>query len=108
MLQQARQFKDMRIARSGKPVANFKKKWPNSNYKPYEEGSPDDFEKVYKAVGRGDSAAERAAMYVGKNYDDATEVLTMGIQLIYENPAEFAKADPEWFKFIVGVLKGTL
>lgn len=108
LLKQAQQFKDMRIARSGKPVVNFKKKWPGSNYKPYEEGSPDDFEKVYKAIGRTSESASRSAHYVGKSYDDATEILTMGIQMVYENPVEFARADPEWFKFVVGMLKGTL
>lgn len=44
--------------------------------------------------------------YVGKYYNGATEVIAMGVQLIYENPTKLAALDPEYFKFICGVLRG--
>lgn len=46
-------------------------------------------------------------IYIGKHYGSGhTEVLAMGFQKLYENPIHFAKHDPEYFKFVVGALKG--
>lgn len=48
--------------------------------------------------------------YVGKSYGDdpssASEILTMGVQLMYEDPVLFALEDPEYFDFIYGILRG--
>lgn len=30
----------------------------------------------------------------------------MGVEQLYKNPGEFASADPEYFKFILGYLRG--
>jgi hypothetical protein len=47
------------------------------------------------------------AIYVGKHYaSGATEILAMGFQKLYNNPGEFAHKDPEYFKFLIGVLRG--
>jgi hypothetical protein len=35
----------------------------------------------------------------------ATEVLSMGLQRLYEDPVGFAKQDPEYFRFILSVLR---
>jgi hypothetical protein len=36
---------------------------------------------------------------------NATEVLTMGLQRLYEDPIGFAKQDPDYFKFILSALR---
>ena len=49
------------------------------------------------------------AFYTGKEYPDkATEIVSMGLELLYEDPYNFAKADPEFFDFIMGILDGEL
>lgn len=38
----------------------------------------------------------------GKNYHGrATEVLTMGVERLHENPLEFHKTDPDFFQFVI-------
>jgi hypothetical protein len=50
--------------------------------------------------------------YCGKRYTkeeygyEATEIVSMGIQFLYESPRRFLKLDPEYFEFIVDLLKG--
>lgn len=54
--------------------------------------------------------------YCGKIYsmtDDysdafATEIMSMGVQELFTNPAKFRKEDPEYFNFVIANLKGTL
>jgi len=65
----------------------------------FEIGVGDDWTKMF-----GTSAGK----YVGKYYDNGTEVLSMGVQRLYEDPLGFAKNDPESFKFVVGILRGDL
>jgi SPP1 gp7 family putative phage head morphogenesis protein len=46
--------------------------------------------------------------YMGKNYghsSPATELLTMGVERLWKNPLEFLRNDPEYFEFIVKLLK---
>ena len=44
--------------------------------------------------------------YTGKVYSDgSTEVLSMGLQHMYQTPIEFAAADPEHFEFIMTILR---
>lgn len=49
--------------------------------------------------------------YTGKFYDDgrggisATEVFSMGVQQMIENPARFAREDPDHFAFMIDVLQ---
>lgn len=48
------------------------------------------------------------AYYAGMVYQDgATEVVSMGVEKLYDDPAGFAAADPEYFRFIVGLMSGT-
>lgn len=48
--------------------------------------------------------------YCGKDYIDrrgkrvATEILSMGVQMLFTDPVGFAKDDREYFDFVVGVL----
>lgn len=41
-----------------------------------------------------------------KKYLYATEVLTMGVQRMYEDPLQFAQLDPDWFDFAFSVPRG--
>lgn len=47
-------------------------------------------------------------MYCGKYYQTGTELLSMGLQKLATNPVDFAVSDPEFFKFIVGIIRGDL
>jgi hypothetical protein len=45
--------------------------------------------------------------YVGKVYDRGdTEIVSMGLEWMYKNPAEFHKKDPDHFDLILRILKG--
>jgi hypothetical protein len=44
--------------------------------------------------------------YMGKPYGDrATEILTMGIERLHDDPGDFAERDPEYFRFILSTLQ---
>jgi SPP1 gp7 family putative phage head morphogenesis protein len=95
----AREFRDYRIKKAGTKDVAMRKQFPDRNYSWDEVGNPDDWEKTF-----GDSA-----YYVGKTYASGdTEVISMGIEKLYAAPAEFAQKDPEFFKFIIGVMRGLL
>ena len=66
-------------------------------YEDHEVGRVDNFAAVF---------GKRAA-YVGKQYENdyATEVLSMGLEEMYRDPVGFAKADPDYFDFVVGVMR---
>lgn len=64
-----------------------------------EMGRDDDFAKAFGVD---------EAWYVGKHYDGLTEIVAMGVEKLYNDPAGFAKNDPEYFKFVLGILDGTL
>ena len=64
-----------------------------------EVGIEDEFKKAFAADGP----------YCGKYYGfGATEILSMGMQQLYQDPVSFAKNDPEYFKLIIGILRGDL
>lgn len=65
-----------------------------------EVGRDDDFGKAFGA----------SARYVGKHYSGTgdTEIISMGVEKMFSKPVEFARDDPEYFKFIVGVLDGSV
>jgi hypothetical protein len=50
--------------------------------------------------------------YMGKVYKDkngdtyATEIVSMGLQKMFEDPVVFAKQDPEYFEFMYNLLRG--
>jgi len=82
---------------------------PSANYDAWETGRKDDFLKTYLDTGlRDHEDAANSAYYAGKHYNGSTEILSMGAELLYEDPAGFARSDPEWFDFTVGVLTGGL
>lgn len=50
-----------------------------------------------------------SAYYVGKQYaSGSTEVLSMGLEALYNDPVNFARKDPGFVKFLAGLLDGSL
>jgi hypothetical protein len=92
-------------------VEKFVDVFPNAGYEDHEQGSPDDFVRVQKAVRptMSDNEHKRMAYYVGKKYGpSATEILSMGVELLKSNAKAFAETDPEYFDIVTGVLSGRL
>ena len=84
----------------GEEPTNLRAKY-GTEYGPNEFGLKDRFE----AMMGGD---ERRAYYVGRHYrGNGTEIFSMGLEALHRDPVAFAKADPEYFKLIVGLLHGT-
>ncbi|HXS24491.1 MAG TPA: hypothetical protein VN719_09690 [Gemmatimonadales bacterium] len=80
--------------------AKLKELFPEKGYKDNEFGRKDEFTR---------SMSLHYAYYTGKDYGTyATEVLSMGVQKLYEDPHGFAAKDPEYCKFILGILDGSL
>ena len=64
---------------------------PGKGFKPGEVTRPDSF----------------IHPYMGKQYEDGHgEILSMGMEMLYKDPAGFAENDPEYFNFILGLLHG--
>lgn len=100
----ANRFVEYRIRKAGTPNINLKQKF-GGGFKRSETGNEDDFGKLWEGV----PGHRTSAFYVGKRYaGGATEVLSMGTQLLHEDPVRFFKKDPEYFKFVVGTLSGEL
>ena len=67
-------------------------------YEGWEVGMDDDFGKAFSSP-----------RYVGKFYKSRdTEIISMGMEKMLTEPVHFAKKDPEYFKFMVGVMSGTV
>jgi hypothetical protein len=66
-----------------------------------EFGKKDQFDRVFE---------ERRAYYVGKSYVgidgtyQGSEIVSMGIEALYENPVAFCRKDPEFAQFIIRIL----
>lgn len=97
----ANEFRNMRVARSGKKDVSMNKVIKTSAYGPEEIGNDDNFRELF--------AEKHRAYYVGKTYaHGATEIMSMGLEELYKDPLRMAAKDPEYFKFIVGVVRGLL
>jgi hypothetical protein len=82
------------------PLTYLARKFPQVGFSQDEVGRKDRFEEAF---------GERQAYYVGKKYiDNASEILSMGLQKLHDDPLLFAKKDPEYCKFVLGVLDGSL
>lgn len=76
-----------------------------------EKGRKDKWVELFKNLkgfGERQDTWNNYAYYTGKSYLGATEVLSIGMELLYSDPLEFAKRDPEFFKFTLGILNGDL
>jgi hypothetical protein len=51
---------------------------------------------------------DKRAPYAGRRYAShgGTEILSMGLEALHDDPIGFAKTDPEWFAFIMLVISG--
>ena len=110
---------------SGETAESFSSRFQGYGYGSDERGSPDDFEKAVRAVhGKNlpKEYTESIAYYAGKKYEGqgvvnektgsriygATEVLSIGMELIARDARAFAKADPEWFDLVSGIATGRI
>lgn len=91
----AKEFLRKRVG--DEPTVALTEVCPSCKYEPHERGRKDNFEGAFGSQ----------SYYVGKDYGGrATEILSMGLQKLYEDPAKFARADPEYFNFVVDILHG--
>lgn len=77
------------------PFAKLAEKFPGMGYRDDEYGRADDFAKAF---------GPKAAHYVGKRYENGTEVLSMGLEQMLRDPAGFHRKDPEYAAFVVHLL----
>jgi hypothetical protein len=81
-------------------VKSYKELFPGSEYRDDERGAKDKFDQAF---------SEDKAYYVGKIYGGrTTEILSMGLQKLYQDPITFAEKDPEYFMFVCGIMDGSL
>lgn len=96
----ARDFLAHRV--KGQTLKQLKKLFPKRGFRLGEFGRDDDFGRFW-----GPGSVE--AWYVGKSYGhQATEIISMGLEALYIDPVGFATKDPEYCKFILGILDGSL
>jgi len=97
---------------------------PAGGFADEEVGNADDFRKVVDAVYKqtdsyedadlNESRNKRRSAYLGKVYKNkdgevrATELISIGLELMHHNPGAFAKTDPEYFDFMLGVVSGKI
>jgi hypothetical protein len=89
------------------PFIDLHRVAPKMGYTPGEElGRADRFHALY----RGETPDK--PYYVGKVYKDnqgritGTELVSSGLESMYRDPARFHAVDPEYFRFILGILRG--
>lgn len=87
----------------GESPTSLRKLFKGSGYRADEYGREDKWQWMATLKGNASSS-----WYVGKHYDEFTEVISMGVEILYTDPVGFATADPEYFRFIIGVLHGDL
>lgn len=82
------------------PLQQLQALMPTRNYRPEEKGRKDDFDRYFSMGG---------AYYCGKDYGTyGTEILSMGLEALYHDPVGFATKDPEFAKYVIGILDGSL
>ncbi len=103
----AKEFLASRVGPDTKPV-KLSTIIPGEGYGPQEETlGKDNWEPLFLAFGWNAKSSEILANYTGKHYNNGhTEVVTMGVELLFRDAAKFARIDPQYFNFIVGVLRG--
>jgi hypothetical protein len=97
VFQTALDFIDLRCGNEG--WTHLATAFPTLTYGPDEWGRKDDFDSVF---------AGADAYYTGKWYTDHTELLSMGLDLLYNDPVRFANDDPDYFQVLSGILNGRL
>lgn len=97
----ANEFRSLRIRESGTEDIKLSEKFP-SRYEDWEIGNKDGFGDLFNDEG--------SAYYTGKRYEgrSSTEIISMGVQTLYQDPVGFARKDPEYFDFMIGILSNEL
>jgi hypothetical protein len=71
-----------------------------AGFDPGEKGRSDRF---------GEAFPGTAAFYIGKECGaNASEVLSMGVQKLHDDPVMFLEKDPEYAAYVLGILSGEL
>lgn len=81
------------------PFSKMALLFPGHGYGEHEQGRKDKFDQAFD---------RNSAYYIGKSYAGNSEVVSMGIEKLSVDPVGFAKNDPEFCKFILGILDGAL
>jgi len=92
----------------GEVPRKLKDLFPDHKFDVHEEGIEDEFGKYFSAGPSGGRFGETSAWYAGKHYPLATEVISMGTEALYEDPVGFATHDPQYCKWILGLLSGEM
>jgi hypothetical protein len=87
ILQRAEEWRNNRT--KGEREQLLSKVTGNKNYRNDEKTKPDKF----------------VNPYIGKSYKNATEVISMGLERMFDDPVKFANDDPDMFDFIYAVLR---
>lgn len=61
---------------------------------------------IYRGSGEMGWKDKFISHYMGKVYNTDTEIISMGMEQLYANPEKLLAEDPEYFWFMVGILKG--
>lgn len=100
------EFLDYRVG--PEKIEKLRHLFPKRGYGPEERGRKDRFDEVFGRI---------EAFYVGKEYRQnvrkastryGTEILSMGVEKLLTDPVTFAKKDPEFCAYVLGVLDGSL
>jgi hypothetical protein len=112
-LEKTAEFLAKRAAKDPKGLQQLKKIFPGSSYEEWEYAWSDGFQnpytgKVYEGVWKSGGVPHATPEYLlsGQFKPYATEILSMGLQMLYDNPIDFAISDPEFFDFIVNLIRG--
>jgi len=98
---------------AGEEWRSLKELYPHSDYDPWEVCKRDKFKsaytgKAYHRYGRDAQLRWLQNPMKAVNLDDLTfsEIISMGIQQMYNNPIRFAQEDFDYFEFIWHVMRG--
>lgn len=101
-----REFRDYRVRLAQTPDIDLQKAFPSCGYDVGEVGNEDKFLAAFLGDHNKAAYAGKVYDYGGKRY--GTELLSMGVERLYQDPQHFAEQDPEYFKFVIGVLRGKI
>jgi hypothetical protein len=96
VLRKSREFLEYRVGDEPSVGMNEVPGSPGG-YDQNERGRKDKFDEVHEGS---------SAYYAG--HTTSVEVFTMGFQEMWDNPVKLATKDPEWAKYIMGIMDGSL